>query len=31
MQFSEYFDIHVDDGDWFDPILGTDARPFVDR
>lgn len=31
MQFSEYFDIAVDDDDdWFDPILDTDTRLFVD-
>ena len=31
MQFSEYFEIaNGDDGDWFDPILDTDTRLFVD-
>jgi hypothetical protein len=31
MQFSEYFDIRADDDDdWFDPILDTDTRLFVD-
>lgn len=31
MQFSKYFEIGVDDHvDWFDPILDTDTRLFVD-
>lgn len=31
MQFSEHFEIDVDDNDdWFDPILDTDTRLFVD-
>ncbi|GAA2386932.1 hypothetical protein GCM10009855_28800 [Gordonia cholesterolivorans] len=31
VQFSEYFDVAVDDDDdWFDPILDTDTRLFVD-
>ncbi|MFH5208606.1 hypothetical protein ACHIPZ_10400 [Antrihabitans sp. NCIMB 15449] len=31
MQFSEYFDIDTDEDDeWFDPILDTDTRLFVD-
>ena len=31
MQFSEHFEIDVDDDDdWFDPILDTDTRLFVD-
>lgn len=31
MKFSDYYGIDYDDGyDWFDPILDTDTRLFVD-
>lgn len=30
MQFSEHFEVDVDDDEWFDPILDTDTRLFVD-